>query len=294
MFASACALAKEFTFPIIISYRQHSNACNCGMGAFVVVNNEGWAITAAHIISELVKYESSIAEYDELMMKRKIIEDDNTLKNHIKSTKLGTLKVNPASITNYSVYLDGVGTHLGIIYTLPEVDLAIFKIEGFNEAKVASYPVFKDPTKPMLQGTTLCKLGFPFHDITPLFDTDAKIFRLPQGAVPAPYFPIEGIFTRKLKIPTTYTPRFPCSIIETSSPGLRGQSGGPTFDVSGNIWAIQSMTNSYKLGFGQNAQKSKEAEHMQNQYLNVGWGIHSETITNFLTSNGINFLTSPN
>jgi hypothetical protein len=81
---------------------------------------------------------------------------------------------------------------------------------------------------------------------------------------------------------------FPLKYIETSTPGLRGQSGGPTFDVEATIWAIQSSTMSYPLEFGTEA-KGKQAEHLKNQYLNVGWGIHAETITSFLTANNVAF-----
>jgi hypothetical protein len=35
--------------------------------------------------------------------------------------------------------------------------------------------------------------------------------------------------------------------IETSTPGLRGQSGGPLFDAKGEIWGIQSRTNFLEL-----------------------------------------------
>jgi hypothetical protein len=79
--------------------------------------------------------------------------------------------------------------------------------------------------------------------------------------------------------------------IETSSPGLRGQSGGPTFDINGTIWAIQSQTHHMKLGFGDNQKQSKELEHLKYQYLNVGWGTHALTITSFLTENKISFQT---
>lgn len=46
--------------------------------------------------------------------------------------------------------------------------------------------------------------------------------------------------------------------IETSTPRLRGQSGGPIFDVNGAIWAIQSQTHHLKLGFGDNQNTLKK------------------------------------
>jgi hypothetical protein len=37
--------------------------------------------------------------------------------------------------------------------------------------------------------------------------------------------------------------------VEMSSPGLRGQSGGPRFDVNGMVWGLQSRTQHLALGF---------------------------------------------
>jgi hypothetical protein len=138
----------------------------------------------------------------------------------------------------------------------------------------------------MLNGTSLCKLGFPFHSIQPEFINNN--FQLPPGSLPIPLFPLEGIYTRKIEVRPN-PGNYPLSYIETSTPGLKGQSGGPTFDVHGNIWAIQSSTKSLELGFGDSLQTGKEAEHLRNQYLNVGWGIHSETIIGLLNEHNISY-----
>lgn len=294
MFSAACAEARKFTFPILLSFRHHDGTCKCGMGAFVVINEEGWAVTAFHIISQIKKLEESQNQYSELISKRQSIENNTSLKKHEQMRQLGLLKISPKSITHFSTYLSGLGTGIGQIFALPDVDLAAFKINDFKPASVASYPKFKDHAKPMNQGTSLCKMGYPFHDIEPTFDMGTNAFQLPPGALPVPNFPLEGIYAREFYGADPANTPYPYKFIETSSPGLRGQSGGPTFDIHGNIWAIQSSTRSLRLGFGENAGNSKEAEHIKNQYLNVGLGVHSETVTNFLTSNRITFLTSPN
>lgn len=293
MFSTACSIAQKYTFPIVISYRHNNGECKCGMGAFVVINDEGWAVTAAHIISQITALNTRKIEYKQLVDKRTKIEQDTSLKKHVQMRELSKLNIPKEAITNFSIYLSGLGS-LGQIHILPEVDLAVFNINNFDSTKVTLYPSFKDATKPMLPGTSLCKLGFPFHSITPTFDASTNNFQLPPGALPAPLFPIEGIFTRVVSVEANPAPAFPYSYIETSTPGLKGQSGGPTFDVHGNIWAIQSQTKSYKLGFGDHIKKTRETEHLQNQYLNVGWGVHAVTITKFLESKGIKFLTSHN
>lgn len=79
--------------------------------------------------------------------------------------------------------------------------------------------------------------------------------------------------------------------IETSTPRLRGQSGGPIFDVNAAIWAIQSQTHHLRLGLGDNQKHSKEVEHLKNQYLNVGWGTHSLTVTSLLAEKNLPYQT---
>lgn len=109
----------------------------------------------------------------------------------------------------------------------------------------------------MEQGTSLCKLGFPFHSNEPTFD-EQKGFVLPPGSFPIPIFPIDGIYTRTVNIESNGAKPYPLMFIETSTPGLRGQSGGPIFDVNGAIWAIQSQTHHLKLGFGDNQNTLKK------------------------------------
>jgi len=291
MFAAAYAIAKNFTMPLIISYRKHSGVCEAAIGTMVIINEDGWFVTAFHIFNEINKLANAVQEYNELISKRMQIEGNTQLKNHEKNKRLSSLKIPPESITNISYLIGQNGWRLNPqAFVLQEVDLAVGQISNFDKNAVPIYPKFKNPVQPMEPGTSLCKLGFPFHVITPTFDAQTG-FILPNGALPVPLFPIEGIFTRNVLVNTQNPVPHPLMYIETSSPGLRGQSGGPTFDVNGNIWAIQSSTTSYKLGFGaQNSNgTTKEKEHLANQYFNVGLGIHAKTIVSFLTEKKVSF-----
>jgi len=163
-------------------------------------------------------------------------------------------------------------------------DVGIGRLEPFDPAWVTTYPTFKDPSKDFEPGESLCKYGYPFHSITPIWDAATGSFQLPAGALPIPLFPIEGIFTRTAEIVITdpagnllpIAPPFPLRWIETSSPGLRGQSGGPILDAQGSIWGIQANTMHLALGFDpQVPGRPNEREH---QFLNVGRGAHPETI----------------
>ena len=75
-------------------------------------------------------------------------------------------------------------------------------------------------------------------------------------------------------------------LLETSSPGLRGQSGGPIFDTDGRVWALQSRTTHLPLGFSPEVEVNGK-EVTEHQFLNVGWGVHSETIIDFANLHGV-------
>jgi len=52
MFSKAVAIAAEFTRPVIISTRLENQQVNCGMATFIMINDKGWAITAAHVVQD--------------------------------------------------------------------------------------------------------------------------------------------------------------------------------------------------------------------------------------------------
>lgn len=290
MFSSACTNAREFTFPIIISSRQVNGRCSAGIGTFVIINEEGWIVTAWHIIQSILDLRNAVKIYNDILSKRKSIEDDDKIHKNEKRRLLNLHKISPEMVTHFSVLYGNVDWEIQQFRGIPEIDLAVGKIQNFKSSTIRTYPSFKDPKANMDSGSSLCKLGFPFHNIIPTFDEVSGSFSLPAGSLPVPLFPLEGIFTRGVRIDSNVAKSYPLMFVETSSPGLRGQSGGPTFDIHGNIWAIQSSTRHLKLGFGATSQMiAKEKDILENQYLHVGWGIHAETIIGFLTEEKIKF-----
>jgi hypothetical protein len=53
MFRDACSVAPKFTFPVIVSMRTIGGKCTAGMGPYIVVNDEGWIVTAGHVLKQL-------------------------------------------------------------------------------------------------------------------------------------------------------------------------------------------------------------------------------------------------
>lgn len=95
-----------------------------------------------------------------------------------------------------------------------------------------------------------------------------------------------AFYTRNLEAGVSPDRLYKIRFLETSSPGLRGQSGGSIFDVNGTLWSIQSHTSHYDLGFNPSIQMNgKIIEEFQ--FLNVGSGVHPETLAAFLKENGV-------
>lgn len=286
MFSKACSIARNFTFPFIISTQNIVGQCHAGLGAFVLINNQGWCVSANHIFLELQKFDASYKQYLQAMAQQKAIENNSFMPLAEKETALKNIKLPAETISNYSVWLGHDSWVFDQPFSLPEVDLLVFKIANFVPTESHTYPIFKKINETTFQGTSLCKMGFPFHEIKPTFEP-SRGFVLPEGSVPVPLFPIDGIYTRSVNVKHEGSFSFPLKYIETSTPGLKGQSGGPTFDVDGKLWAIQSQTQHLNLGFGTSNTKPHEAVHLQHQYLNVGWGIHADTIMGFLDKIGV-------
>jgi hypothetical protein len=295
MFAEACTIARQFTKPIVISYRQPNGKCGSVVGAIVVVNEDGWFVTAFHIIKAINDMQQSIANYNRILAIRQQIENDKTINPNVRRGKLNQNPIPNDARTHISIWCGYDGLVVNNFYGIPAVDLGIGQIQNFDRNSIQTYPSFKDPSHPMEPGRSLCKMGFPLiNPMEPVFNELTNSFTLPFGLNDMPFFPLDGIFTRNALValpPGEQNPHpFPLMFLETSSPGLKGQSGGPTFDTHGNIWAIQSSTQSYPLGFEANKQMNhKQAEHIENQYLNIGLGVHSQTITGLLREKNIIF-----
>jgi hypothetical protein len=291
MFAAACTRARQFTRPVIISHQRVDNQCGSSIGAYVVVNRDGWFITAHHIIQSIRNMEQTGAAIQQYETDVAAIEGDRSLSRKERQRRLAQYNKPPADAPRRFSPWWGHGLVVAEAHDLPEVDLSVGRFASFDPSTVGTYPVFKDPGMLFEPGISLCKLGYPFHEIVPTFDP-ASGFTLPPGSLPIPQFPLEGMFTRLIQIPSTSVARtYPTMFLETSSPGLRGQSGGPTFDSQGTVFAIQSRTMHYPLGFDTYHVVGKKRELIP-QFLNVGWGVHVATVVGFLTELGVQFQVS--
>lgn len=289
MFAEAYKIASGFTQPVIILTKRFDGAIECGIGSFVLINRDGWFLSAAHILEAQIRYDKGHEELSAYEEQKKEIESHPSWADKYKQNKIRSLKVASDLVVKCSYWWGADG-----LVTSPELhiasDLLVGRFDNFVPRDTQNFPVFKNPTT-LNPGTSLCKLGFPFHEAGADYDDANDRFNLAPGTLPVPRFPIEGIFTRTINTQERYGDYF-MKWIETSSPGLRGQSGGAIFDQAGVVWGKQSHTMSLQLGFEPVVKRGKQ-EVVESQFLNVGIGVHPEVIVNVLTELGVEFSMTP-
>ena len=288
MFINAYDKASKFTRPVIISTRTFDGEVKCGCGAYVLLNNEGWILTVAHILNSFFAHEQHAGEVRKYNQEIEDIKNNKLLNEKQKQKKIRRIIPNKKWVVNHSFWWGEDGIQIDKFKFFYEGDIAIGQIKNFKPVEGFEYPKFKNP-KNIKIGTFLCKLGFPLYEIKATFDESKNIFVLADGTLPLPLFPIEGMYTRNINIKSvTNMTKFEIKFLETSSPGLKGQSGGPTFDKDGVIYAIQSRTQHFPLDFSPEIEKNGK-KVTENQFLNVGWGVHPELIFEFLNEHKIKF-----
>lgn len=239
MFERAVAEAMTYTMPVAgLRRRREDQVVFSTLGAFIVVNSDGWVLTAAHIVHELVQASKSVASDGELS----------------DSADLWALpgfdKLQPRLVT---AHVDELA------------DIALVRLEPFEPEAIQGLPRFRPAEKPVAVGEAVCRLGFPFHGIAAEYREADKRFDV-RGGFPVPAFALDGMISRFEE--RTHANRRVKSL-QTSTPGLRGQSGGPLFDVDGCVVGLQSRTVHLDLGFDAAYERDGE-KVIERQFINVG------------------------
>jgi hypothetical protein len=292
MFERACEEGRGYTRPAILLSRVEGGDIGTGVGTFIVVNAEGWILTAAHILEPMLKSKRDAAARLEYARLRQEIEADSTLSPGKKKRRINELVYDRTWISHINLIL-APGRDIEANATVdPITDLALVKLPDISTLAVTHFPVFGNPRKPTTPGASLCRMGFAFHKIEGVtFDTSTGRFAMPPMP-PLAIFPNEGIHTRNQIVVHTPSGRRILNL-ETSSPGLKGQSGGPIFDRSGHIWAIQSKTLSLPLGISCKV-KDGGREITEHQFMHVGVGPHVSHIREFMDTHNVRYQAAEN
>jgi hypothetical protein len=286
MFAHAVKLVSEFTRPVLISIRHASGKIETGCGTYILLNSDGWALTAGHSIGALLKHQTDKPKYDDYCTGRKAIEGDKSLSVAKKKQKLRALKLDPTWVTHVSYWWGGDRITHTMWHFAGVADLAAVRLANCDFSVNQGFAQFGDSSVELPQGTSLCKLGFPFHEFKTDFDDTTQSFVIKE-LPPLVRYPLDGILTR-YNVFVGPEGQQTVKFAEMSTPGLRGQSGGPWFDVNGTVWGVQSRTHHLPLGFSPEIEirSKKVTEH---QFLNSGAATYINEIAAFLDRHKIAF-----
>lgn len=266
MFAHAIDIASRFTEPFVGLRLREDGEVFTTMGAFVVVNADGWVLTSGHIVSEILARRNGASQA--------LSAGESPVVAHSEIWAVPGFRDEPPQIATAHVS--------------PVADIGLCRLEPFDGSAISAYPVFRDTAvAPVEQGTSVCRLGFPFCDVPAAYRQDTGDFVLDEHAFPVPRFALDGMvarFNRRFTEDGAQSALF----IETSTPGLRGQSGGPLVDVQGRVCGIQSHTTHVDLGF--DAQYTTDAGRViERQFLNVGAATHVDEVRALMDAAGVSY-----
>lgn len=291
MFVEAIEEVAKFTRAIhTISRNYNDNIISPGAATLFFVNENGVAVTCRHVM-ELIGNRQAINDHYAKFKAERAAIGKNKYNQRIKALEAAynykvdsiiQLKELFASVTS-----DSSANYRWINH--PVYDLSIVIFENLKNPLYQSHARFLRNGADMKQGKFLCRLGFPFPEFTNFQYNQAldDIEWTQSGQVETPRFPIEGMLTRHLLHDGRIVG------LEISTPGLRGQSGGPLFDNRGIVCGMQSGTNHLHLGFDMKNFEYKSngrSIRINNQpFLNVGHCVHADIIKEFLKANQVHF-----
>ena len=291
MFVDAIERASRFTRPIhTISRWYGSNDVYPGAATLFFVNRDGWALTCRHVAEQLLaaeeiakrrtNYEGELASFSDSRKQRRAQRD--LLK------KYGFQDGIPFELLN--LFFNCVEGDLQVEFFLhPEHDVALLRFHHFSRLLCNTFPVFLDNGEWLKPGKFLCRIGFPFVEFTNYChdDNSDRIKWTDEGRKDSPWFPLEGMMTRLVSDDGV------CHVgFELSTPGIRGQSGGPVFDSTGRICGMQFATQHYDLDFDVNLEVTrggKKKTISNSAILHVGRCIHVNVLKEFMRENGVEF-----
>lgn len=284
MFKEAIKKNLAYTRPLFTGERLFNDTkVNSGISSFIILNEDGYVLTCKHVAEKIVianeldqKYKNYLKEID-----GKTVKELKELEKKYSYNEEELVQVKNIFMNCFeNGFLEQIIFH-------NNYDLAVIKFANFSQVNTDIFPTFTD--KNIEPGESVCKLGFPWptYDCFKFNSKTNEIEIKDDASFQTPAFPIDGMITRLICDESENEFAF-----ETSTPGLKGQSGGPVFDTSGNILGIQSATTSLDLMFDIDAnviRNNKEVHVSEKQFINLGIVMSSKAIMKFLDDNHIKY-----
>ena len=292
MFITAIEKVAQFTRPIHTIMRTYGGKQLVpGAATIFFVNENGYAITCKHVVEMIVAADNININYQQFKKEKQALAQDGRFKTQLKGLELKYKFTAETTIQLKNNFVDSVDTMSGFSsHVHPTLDLAILKFNDFGKIHYSSCAKFLKDGDNIKQGKFLCRLGFPFPEFTNfIFNADTDdIEWTSTGVNVSPRFPIEGMITRFLA-----DQQAGLFGIEMSTPGLRGQSGGPLFDANGTVYGMQFSTKHLHLGFDIvdkeiviNNSVKKISDY---SFIHLGQCIHVNAIKAFLKEHHVDF-----
>lgn len=291
MFVNAVESVSRFTRPIHSITRNYgSTRVSPGSATLFFVNDDGDAVTCRHVAEQLINAENVSQQYALFIQSRFRLKNDAHYDSNLKELeqqfnyKPDTIIQIKNNFFNSFDKITGFDCHIH-----PQFDIAILRFKGFQKKYYSGYATFIGSSSEVKQGKSLCRLGYPFPEFTNFeYNYQADDIQWATTGQPhSPSFPIDGIVTRLM------LQHGRIGGIEMSTPGLRGQSGGPLFDDKGVIFGIQSSTRHLHLGFDlenfEIPSGSATKKITNTPFLHVGQCVHADVIKEFLSQHNVKF-----
>nr|BAG82731.1 hypothetical protein [uncultured bacterium] len=295
MFEDAIESAAAYTRPIhTISRNYRSPLVQRTAATIFFVNPDGWALTCRHVAESLIGT-GKVTERRQAFLNA-LAQPDVTRRGEAGRQEVeASFSFTPATVYElHHKLMDAIEGELSLDYRLhPTLDIALFHFKGSRRLLVNRFPVFAPDQVPLRPGKYICRLGFPFAEFENFeYDTDADAIRWTNtGRNTTPRFPIDGMVTRLVVDKAGQVFAF-----ETSTPGLRGQSGGPAFDANGVVWGMQAATSHLDLDFDVSLDVIRDGAKKrisESAILHVGHCIHADALKAFMREHGVEFQIAP-
>lgn len=292
MFADAIERVGDYTRPFVCISRNYGETVVLPSSATMFfVNEEGCAVTTRQVAETILKSQNINAKYSQYKQAIKQLPNDKSRSGMIKKLEL---------VYGYS---KGVTVNIkcnfkGCVSPIKEItchmhknyDMAIIRFKGFESVHYKGYAVFSDNANAVRPGETLCRVGFPFPEVTNAIYNGITddIEWGDSGSVNTPRFPLDGMVTRHVVTNGTV------SGIELSTPGIKGQNGGPLFDKEGVVYGMQTETRRLNLGYRFDEKGlaiNNGGKELSPSFIHVGHCISAEIIKPFLAENGVKYYT---
>lgn len=289
MFENAIIESQKYTRPILSIIRNYANKVIPGAGTLFFVNEKGVAVTCKHIAEIIISSDNIWKKFQEFQHEKASFSNDAKLKNKIRDLEIKYGFQPNTTVQILNTFQNCFDKITGFkIHSHPTLDLAIIKFEGFEKIAYSSHATFPSDNQVINTGKFLCRLGFPFPEFNNFRINEADNLEwTKEGIQNTPIFPLEGMITRFVIDKNEITH------IELSTPGLRGQSGGPLFDSEGIVYGMQSHTMHLHLGFDMKEHEVNTKfgqEKISNfPFLHVGRCVHSIQIKKFLHENDVEY-----